>query len=173
MKQGILINGRSRILFRKSGTTYRQRRTGERKRKSVRGCITGPDLAVISLRIAKEGDKKIAGCNDVDRPNRLGRKRRMRIVQAFMLDKKVDNVCKYVVHRKIERGDKTYYKAPYVQRLVTEKRLRRKRVMRRDQKRGVENSQKKAAAYDKLLKEYAAERKAREKGDKSPSPTKV
>jgi len=36
-------------------TVYRQRRTGERKRKSVRGCICGPDLAVIALKIIEKG----------------------------------------------------------------------------------------------------------------------
>merc|ERR1712167_238798 len=39
MKQGILVNGRVRILMKGRVTLYRPRRTGERKRKSVRGCI--------------------------------------------------------------------------------------------------------------------------------------
>jgi len=58
MKQGILINGRTKILFRKKGSVFRPKRTGHRKRKSVRGCILGPDLAVIGLRIVKKGDKE-------------------------------------------------------------------------------------------------------------------
>ena len=29
--------------------SYRPRRTGERKRKSVRGCIVGSDLSVLNL----------------------------------------------------------------------------------------------------------------------------
>lgn len=160
MKQGILVNGRSRILFRRQGTTYRPRRAGERKRKSVRGCITGPDLSVIALRIVKKGDKDIAGCNDVDRPNRLGRKRRMRIVNAFALDRKLDNVCKYVVHRKIEKGDKTYYKAPHVQRMVSEKRIRRKMALKRSKINAVKASCDAAKTYEKLLKEYGAEKRA-------------
>merc|ERR1712157_342828 len=64
MKQGILINGRTRILFRKRGTLYKPRRTGERKRRSVRGCIVGPDIAVIALSIVKRGEKDIAGLTD-------------------------------------------------------------------------------------------------------------
>jgi len=51
MKQGVLVNGRVRLLLKKKTTTYRPKRKGERKRKSVRGCILGPDLAVIALRI--------------------------------------------------------------------------------------------------------------------------
>jgi small subunit ribosomal protein S6e len=143
------------------GTTYRPRRTGERKRKSVRGCITGPDLSVIALRVVKKGDKDIVGCNDTERPNRLGRKRRMRIVSAFALDKKLDNVCKYVVHRKIEKGDKTYYKAPHIQRMVSEKRIRRKMALKRSKINAVKASCDAAKTYEKLLKEYGAEKRAK------------
>jgi len=172
MKQGILISGRTRILFKKRGTTYRPRRVGERKRKSVRGCITGPDLAVIALRIIKKGDKEIEGVTTADFPNRLGRKRKNRIVKDFALEKKVDDVRKYVVHRKIERGDKTFYKAPRIQRMVTDKRLRRKSVSIRNKKAAVKISQEKHAAYEKLLKEYFHEKKVEKKehGPDSPSP---
>lgn len=41
MRQGILYKGRVRILVSKGHKCYRPRRTGERKRKSVRGCIVG------------------------------------------------------------------------------------------------------------------------------------
>ena len=140
------------------GTLYRPRRTGERKRKSVRGCITGPDLAVIALRVIVKGEKDIDGVTNVDLPNRLGCKRRNRIKKAFALDKK-DDVRKYVVHRKIERGDKTYYKAPHIQRMVTEKKLRRRSVISRSKVDGVKESQAKQAAYDKLLKEYFKQKK--------------
>merc|ERR1719327_2504668 len=102
MKQGILVNGRSRILFRKRGTTFRPRRAGERKRKSVRGCITGPDLAVIALKVLEKGPGEVAGLTDAERPRRLGPKRAAHIRTAFALRKK-DDVRKYVVMRKIEK----------------------------------------------------------------------
>jgi len=165
MKQGILVAGRSRILFRKRGTTFRPRRTGERKRKSVRGCITGPDLAVIALRIIKKGEKEIAGLTDKDHPNRLGFKRKNRIANCFALDKKVDDMRKYVVHRKIEKGDKTFYKAPKIQRMITEKRLRRKSVLRRNKVRAVKTSQKAAVEYGKLLQQFAKEKHAHKEKD--------
>lgn len=41
MKQGVLTNGRVRLLLKKGMSCYRPRRSGERKRKSVRGCIVG------------------------------------------------------------------------------------------------------------------------------------
>merc|ERR1712010_368577 len=127
MKQGILVNGRVRILFKKKATLYRPRRTGERKRKSVRGCICGPDLAVIFLRVLEKGPGEVAGLTDSERPRRLGPKRVSRIRTAFALRKK-DDVRKYVVRREIKSGDKTFYKSPKIQRLVTEKRMRRKHV---------------------------------------------
>ena len=46
MKQGILCNHRVRLLFKKGMSCFRERRKGCRKRKSVRGCVVGPDLAV-------------------------------------------------------------------------------------------------------------------------------
>jgi len=130
MKQGIFVNGRSRILFKRRGTLYKPRRTGERKRKSVRGCICGPDLSVIALSILKKGEQEIAGLTDNAKPNRLAKKRRANISAYFNLEKG-DDVRRYVNHRTITKGDKTYYKAPRIQRLVTEKRLRRKRIIKR------------------------------------------
>jgi len=35
----------------KGHKTYRPRRAGERKRKSVRGCIVGADIAILNLSI--------------------------------------------------------------------------------------------------------------------------
>ena len=56
-------------------TLYRPRRTGERKRKSVRGCICGPDLAVIFLKVLEKGIGEVEGLTDKEQPRRLGPKR--------------------------------------------------------------------------------------------------
>jgi len=162
MKQGVLVNGRVRILLRGRVSLYRPRRSGERKRKSVRGCICGPDLSVIALRVLIKGDGEVAGLTDAERPRRLGPKRVANIRHAFMLRKK-DDVRKYVVRREIKRGDKTVYKAPKVQRLITEKRIRRKVVYKRSK---VENSKlvkQSHVAYEKLLSKYLKEKKAAKK----------
>ncbi|KAF4017118.1 hypothetical protein G4228_008677 [Cervus hanglu yarkandensis] len=53
MKQGVLTHGRVHLLLSKGHSCYRPRRTGERKRKSVRGCIV--DLSVLNLVIVKKG----------------------------------------------------------------------------------------------------------------------
>ena len=55
MKQGVLTNGRVRLLLSAGHSCYRPRRDGERKRKSVRGCIVDSNLSVIACVIVKKG----------------------------------------------------------------------------------------------------------------------
>jgi len=57
MKQGVLSNVRVRLLLSKGHSCYRPRRDGERKRKSVRGCIVDSNLSVLSLVVVKKGEK--------------------------------------------------------------------------------------------------------------------
>merc|ERR1719266_1817852 len=75
MKQGVLTNQRVRLLLSKGHSCYRPRRTGERKRKSVRGCIVDSNLSVLSLVVIKKGDGEIPGLTDRVIPRRLGPKR--------------------------------------------------------------------------------------------------
>lgn len=58
MKQGVLVPGRVRLLMKPGDSCFRGygRRTGERRRKSVRGCIVSPDLSVLNLMIVKQGE---------------------------------------------------------------------------------------------------------------------
>jgi len=169
MKQGIMHAGRTRILFKKAGKGFNPKRTGYRRRRSVRGCICGPDLAVIQLRIIKKGEKEIAKVTDADRPNRLGKKRANRIRAFFNLDKKKDDVRDYVVSRKVEKQctdksgekkDRVYYKAPKIQRLITEKRVRRKAVLKRAKSDAFKASKEQKQKYEKLMSQYVKERKA-------------
>jgi small subunit ribosomal protein S6e len=55
MKQGVLTNTRVRLLLKDGHSCFRERRTGERKRKSVRGCIVDSQLSVLALAIRKKG----------------------------------------------------------------------------------------------------------------------
>lgn len=61
MKQGVLRNDRVRLLLGKGASCFRERRAGARKRKSVRGCIVGPDLSVINLVVVAKGENEIPG----------------------------------------------------------------------------------------------------------------
>merc|ERR1712176_1710249 len=83
---------------------------------------------------------------DKSQDNRLAKKRRNNIRAYFNLDKG-DDVRRYVNHRTITKGDKTYYKAPRIQRLVTDKRVRRKKVQKKTK-------------YEKVLSKFVKERKA-------------
>lgn len=125
MKQGVLTNTRVRLLLAKGHSCYRPRRKGERKRKSVRGCKVGPDIAVLHLVILKKGDKEIAGLTDTNINNRLGPKRASKIRKLFSLAKE-DDPRDYAVVRKVERNGKVNYKRPKIQRLVTSRRRTRK-----------------------------------------------
>jgi small subunit ribosomal protein S6e len=91
MKQGVLVKGRVRLLMGKGAKSYRPRRTGERKRKSVRGCIVGSDISVLSLAIIKKGEKDIPDLTDKAHPRRLGPKKVNRIRRLFNL-KKTDDI---------------------------------------------------------------------------------
>ena len=93
MKQGVLLPHRVRLLLKAGHSCYRPRRTGERKRKSVRGCIVGMDLAVLALAVVKQGDEGIPGLTDVVHPKRLGPKRATKIRRFFGLSKDDDVSC--------------------------------------------------------------------------------
>ena len=71
---------------------------GERKRKSVRGCIVDGNLAVLNLAIVKKGEAEIPGLTDNTIPRRLGPKRASKIRKLFNLTKD-DDVCQYVIKR--------------------------------------------------------------------------
>lgn len=90
MKQGVMHPTRVRLLLSAGHSCYRPRRTGERKRKSVRGCIVGMDLAVLSLTVVKQGEGEVAGLTDVTHPKRLGPKRATKIKKFFGLTKDDD-----------------------------------------------------------------------------------
>merc|ERR1711988_1601551 len=101
MKQGILTNQRVRLLFKKGMSTFRERSKGCRKRKSVRGCIVGPDLAIMNLVVVKKGAEDVPGLTDDNKPRRLGPKRAANIRKLFNLEKK-DDVKQFVVRRELE-----------------------------------------------------------------------
>ena len=133
---------------------FRQRRGGCRKRKSVRGCVVGPDLATMSLVMVKKGEQDIPGLTDDQRPRRLGPKRAANIRKLFNLEKK-DDVRKFVVRR--EAGKKK--KAPKIQRLVTPSMLQRKRYFKSIVRKRMEAGKKLKADYSKRLVEYKHEQK--------------
>jgi len=161
MMQGVLTNGRVRLLLDKNSKCYRPRRDGERKRKSIRGCIVGPDLSVVNLVVLRKGEAEIEGLTDRVIPRRLGPKRASKIRKLFNLTKE-DDVRKYVVRREVipkKEGKKPYTKAPKIQRLVTPRRLQRKRHEQAVIKRRGIKAKAEAAEYARLLAQRKSEKR--------------
>lgn len=151
--QGVLTNQRVRLLLGKGHKCFRERRTGERKRKSIRGCIVGPDLSVLSVIITKTGEQPLPGLTDTTIPRRLGPKRASKIRKLFNLSK-ADDVRKYVIRREVpskKEGQKPKSKAPKIQRLITPVTLQRKRQRLSKKLAKLEASKQAAAEYAELL----------------------
>jgi small subunit ribosomal protein S6e len=117
MKQGILTNNRVRLLLRKGQSCYRERRSGERRRKSVKGCITDMNMSVLALTIVKKGDEEIDGLTNRVVPRVRGPKRANKIRKLFVL-KKDDDIAlvkKCVVRREFTSATgKNRQKAPKI-----------------------------------------------------------
>lgn len=162
MKQGVLTNTRVRLLLKKGHSCYRPRRTGERKRKSVRGCIVDQNLSALALVVVRKGEKEVEGLTDVNVPRRLGPKRASNIRKLFALTKE-DDVRQYVVKKPLppKEGKKPRFQAPRIQRLVTPVVLQRKRHRLAIKKRRIESRKEAEAEYAKLLAQRRREEKIR------------
>jgi len=162
MKQGVLTQQRVRLLLAEGHSCYRARKRGERKRKSVRGCIVSSELSVLNLVVVKKGDAEIEGLTDQIKPRRLGPKRASKIRKLFNLEK-ADDVRKFAIRRQIVKdGKKPVFKAPKIQRLVTPQRLQRKRHLISVKRQRYEKTKKEAETYNELLaKRHKEAREAR------------
>jgi len=151
MKQGVLTSQRVRLLMADGHSCYRPRKRGERKRKSVRGCIVSGDLSVLNLVVVKKGDAEVPGLTDTTKPRRLGPKRASKIRKLFNLGKE-DDVRKFVVRRQVVKGDKKpKIKAPRIQRLITPQRLQRKRSENSEAKRRYIKAKQEATEFNALV----------------------
>lgn len=162
MKQGVLTNGRVRLLLSDGHSCFRPRRDGERRRKSVRGCIVDNNLSVLSLVIVKKGPKDIPGLTDTERPRRLGPKRANKIRKLFNLTK-LDDVRQYVVEHPLpeKEGKKARVKRPKIQRLITPEVLQRKRYRLALKKKRCLKCKEEMNNYKKLLAQRHKESKQR------------
>jgi len=168
MKQGVLANTRVRLLLREGVSCYRPRRVGERKRKSVRGCIVGADLAVLNLVIVKKGEADIAGLTETATPRRLGPKRASKIRKLFNLSKagsteeEVKQLKEYAYKfsRQFDnKKGKKVTKFPKIQRLVEPVTLKRKKARFDAAIAALTKSKEDAAAYKALVIKRVEEQK--------------
>lgn len=170
MKQGVLQPHRVRLLLSDGHSCFRKRREGQRKRKSVRGCIVASDIAVLAVAIVKQGDADIPGLTDNVLPKRLGPKRATKIRKFFNLTKE-DDVRKFVIRREVKSQKnadaKPYTKAPKIQRLVTPERLQRRRHLRSLARRKTEVQKVQVEEYKQLVAKRAAEKRSSAKAKKA------
>lgn len=169
MKQGVLTNSRVRLMLPRGVVGFQawRGRKGERRRKSVRGCIVSGDIAVINLVVVKKGDKDIEGLTDTVKPRTLGPKRASKLRKLFNLSKK-DDVRKFVIKHKVIIGKKTkeptvIQRGPKIQRLITPERLRRKVAVKKRIAVRADARESAAKAYAGLLKRRAQEVEAAHK----------
>lgn len=183
MKNGVLRKTRARLLIAPGTCGLRFGREGERKRRSVRGCIIDRDIGCIHCTIVSKGDAEITGLTDVKTPRRLGPKRANKIRKLFGLPKHSDkigsndktkvnvdrfDVCRYVVKRPSKTvGEKQFYKAPRIQRLITSQRLRRKRDQRKARREHVAQN---AEVYKTFIQKLRAAKEQRAKKTEETAP---
>jgi len=166
MMQGVHVNGRVRLLLKKGQKCFRERRDGERKRKSIRGCIVGPDMAVLSLIIVKKGEGELPGLTDKYIPRPFGPKRASKIRKLFNLTKE-DDVSKYVLKKvlkyKTKAGEeKETVKIPKIQRLLTKRKLAAWRHKKLEKQKRQTKNKLEHEAYAKLLEERENQRARRQ-----------
>jgi small subunit ribosomal protein S6e len=155
MKQGVITPSRVRLLMSKGETGCRgfAMRSGERKRKSVRGCIVSHQISVLNLTVVKNGDAPIEGLTDKTIPRRLGPKRANKLRALFALSKE-DDVRKYVIRREVvskKEGGKPRSKAAKIQRLITPVTIQRKRRRHAAKVASITASKAAAAEYERML----------------------
>merc|ERR1739838_1292405 len=160
MKQGVLTALHVRLLLSKGHSCYRQRRAGERKRKSVRGCIDDSNLSVLALAIVKKGEGEIPGLTDTQIPKKLGPKRASKIRKLFNLGPE-DDVRKYVVRttKAGKEGKKAKSVAPKIQWLITPQTVQRKRYRASLKARRKTKAAEAAADFKKLLAQRVKDNK--------------
>ena len=174
MKNGVLTQGKKRILLHKGLSMFRFRkgytRSGSRERRLVRGCIVSPDIKVLHLKVVKRGPKPIPGLTDegCEVPKRLGPKRATKILKtlgltAIYAEKKKNKeerktlrlmFTKLAPKREVTtKNGKKIIKQAKIQRLITPTRLLRKKELKDIRKQRREMTKNLKESYKKAVKE--------------------
>ena len=188
MKNGILAQGKKKVLLTKGCSLFRFRkgyhRSGIRVRRLVRGCIISNDIKNVHLKIIKKGAKPIAGLTEEKdaQPKRLGPKRATRILKQFGLtavynEKKKNKeerknlrfmITKFAPKREVTtKNGKKYVKSAKVQRLITPDRLRRKRLLKKFHEERKAKAKKEEEDYRALIKKIFSKKNKVKKEAKS------
>lgn len=166
MLQGVLKSTRVRLVLRKGSKCFRERRDAEPKRKSVRGCIVGPDLHALNVILVDPKGKEIPGLTDVDIPNRHQPKRASKIRRLFGVTeatkiKSEDDAKKRIeitqainneLRRVYTRKDKEVYKKVGIRRLVTLEHYKKRQEVRNHLKAVLDANRKRFNEHKNALK---------------------
>ena len=147
LMQGVLTPRRVRLLMKDGMSCFRARKDGERKRKTVRGCVLSDQVSALHLIVLEKGAQEIEGLTNISVPRRFGPKRAGKIRALFGLDKTAD-LTQHVIKREVKEGRFTQ---PKIQRLIDNKRLLRKKRDVEQRKAKKEASQERAKAYKAML----------------------
>jgi len=133
----------------------------------------------LALSISKRGEKDIEGLTTVQRPNRLHVKRASKIRKLYNLGKE-DDVKFYIskIGREIEKKKdgtdkkKKSIKRPKIQRLITDIRIRRKKIHKVETTKRRERTAKLREDYHKLVQKLNAKHKDVKHEEVKAEPTK-
>ena len=147
MKNGILAQGKKKVLLTKGCSLFRFRkgyhRSGIRVRRLVRGCIISNDIKNVHLKIIKRILKQF-GLTAVYNEKKKNKEERKNL--RFM-------ITKFAPKRTVKtKNGKEYVKSAKVQRLITPDRLRRKRLLKKFHEERRKKAEEDQKAYQELLK---------------------
>uniref|UniRef100_A0A8C0S4Q6 40S ribosomal protein S6 n=1 Tax=Canis lupus familiaris TaxID=9615 RepID=A0A8C0S4Q6_CANLF len=157
-KQGFPMKQGVHLLLSKGHSSYRPRRTEQRRCKSVQGCRVNTNLSIPNLVIVKQkkggGGARAEECSrltDTTVPCVPGPKENSRICKLFNLSKE-DVICQYVMRKALNKeGKKPRTIAPKIQHPVTQHDLQHKCWHIALKKQCTMKNMEEAAEYAKLL----------------------
>jgi len=166
MKPGVAVNSRVKLLLARGSVGYRKHvgRSGERKRRTVRGAVVANDIVVLNMVVVRSGEEKIAELEKLhDRlllPKRANKVRRLLNLPADA------NPIQYMPKHKNGKTKKHFHRVK-VQRLmcpVTRRRRELKKlVTKKRQEHAAEIRRVYQSKVDRLAKLSVQRKSASEK----------
>mmetsp|Transcript_4884 Transcript_4884/g.7852 ORF Transcript_4884/g.7852 Transcript_4884/m.7852 type:complete len:217 (+) Transcript_4884:47-697(+) len=148
MKQGILTSRRVKILLQKGSTGCRglQMKKGERKRKSIRGCIVSPEIRTLNLVILN--DNGIQHNSEDYEKNKLTPRRASKLRKIFSINKG-DDIRKFIINQR-QNEIPAIKKKIKIQRFISPENLQRKRRIRKQKRDRFQEKKEKIIEYSKI-----------------------
>lgn len=166
MKPGVAVNSRVKLLLARGTVGYRKHigRSGERKRRTVRGGVVATDIVVLNLVVVRSGEEKVAEL-EVQHPRLLLPKRANKVRRLLNLPTDA-NPVKFMPKHKGGKAKKNFHRVK-VQRLITSVARRRRDVKKDITKKRQEHSAELRRVYqskvDRLAKLSVQRKSSHEK----------